>query len=397
MDSAGRNSTRHTTAARLSAILGVTALLAGCATQPAGEPAPVPTGTGTPTATAEPLALPSGDPVVIATGLTSPWSIARLASGSTLVSERDTALVKEITADGSVRVVGEVAGVVPGGEGGLLGLAVLGAESAGDGTSPSTRSGAGLWLYAYFTGADDNRIVRMPLGGEPGAYAIGAAEPILTGITKAGNHNGGRIAFGPDGMLYATTGDASVRDAAQDPDSLNGKVLRMTPAGAAPDDNPFTGTLVYSLGHRNPQGIAWDDSGQLWAAEFGQDTWDELNAIEAEANYGWPVVEGVASDPAFTNPVAQWGTDDASPSGLAFTRGAFYLAALKGQRLWSVTTADGVATQPWFEGVYGRIRDVTPGPDGTLWMLTSNTDGRGSVQEGDDKLIEVPLGTVAPG
>jgi glucose/arabinose dehydrogenase len=308
------------------------------------------------------------------------------------VSERDTALVKEITADGTVRVVGEIPGVVPGGEGGLLGLAVLGAAAG-----PSTGSGTD-WLYAYFTGADDNRIVRMPLTGEPGAYAIGAAEPILTGITKAGNHNGGRIAFGPDGMLYATTGDASVRDAAQDPNSLNGKVLRMTPAGAAPDDNPFAGTLVYSLGHRNPQGIAWDDSGQLWAAEFGQDTWDELNAIEAGANYGWPVVEGVASDPAFTNPVAQWGTDDASPSGLAFTRGAFYLAALKGQRLWSVTTTtDGVETLPWFEGEYGRIRDVTAGPDGTLWMLTSNTDGRGSVREGDDKLIEVPLGTVAPG
>jgi glucose/arabinose dehydrogenase len=377
----------------VAAVIGVTALLAGCAAAPAGVPAPVPTSTAAPSSTPEPPALPTGEPVVIATGLESPWSIVRLASGSTLISERDTALIKAIGADGSVRVVGEIAGVVPGGEGGLLGLAVLG-ELA---TSPSTSSGTDTWIYAYFTSAADNRIVRMPLTGAPGSYAIGAPEDVLTGIAKASNHNGGRIAFGPDGMLYATTGDAGLRDAAQDAASLNGKILRMSPAGTAPDDNPFPGSLVYSLGHRNPQGIAWDDAGRLWAAEFGQDTWDELNAIEAGANYGWPVVEGVASDPAFVNPVAQWGTDDASPSGLAYTRGAFYLAALKGQRLWSVTTTEGVESQPWFAGVYGRIRDVTPGPDGSLWMITSNTDGRGSVRDGDDKLIEVPLGSTSAG
>jgi glucose/arabinose dehydrogenase len=236
------------------------------------------------------------------------------------------------------------------------------------------------------------------LEGEPGAYRLGAQEEVLTGIHKAGNHNGGRIAFGPDGMLYATAGDAGQRDAAQDGSSLNGKILRMTPTGAVPGDNPFPGSLVYSLGHRNPQGIAWDASGQLWAAEFGQDTWDELNAIEPGSNYGWPVVEGAASDPLYTNPVAQWGTDEASPSGLAFTRGTLFLAALKGERLWSVTTTGGGAESlPWFVGTYGRIRDVIAGPDGTLWMLTSNTDGRGQVRRGDDRLLQVQLTPGSPG
>ena len=362
---------------RAAAVAAAVALLAGCAATDGGEPAPVPSPTASPAAPPEPAALPVGTPTVVAQGLTSPWSVVRLESGSSLVSERDTATVKELTADGALRVVGEIPGVVPAGEGGLLGLAVPAGDAA--------------WLYAYFTAASDNRIVRFPLEGAPGSYSLGPGDEILTGIAKAGNHNGGRIAFGPDGALYATVGDANQRPAAQDPASLNGKILRMSPTGAAPDDNPFDGSLVYSLGHRNPQGLAWDAAGQLWASEFGQDTWDELNAITPGANYGWPEVEGVGSDAAFVNPVAQWATDDASPSGLAYTRGTLYLAALKGERLWSVTTADGVDARAWYTGEFGRIRDVVSGPDGTLWMLTGNTDGRGRVRDGDDKLLQVTL------
>ena len=171
----------------------------------------------------------------------------------------------------------------------------------------------------------------------------------------------------------------------------------MSPTGDVPPDNPTAGSLVYSLGHRNPQGIAWDASGQLWAAEFGQDTWDELNVISPGGNYGWPTVEGAASDPAFVNPVYQWATDDASPSGLAITRGALYLAALKGERLWSVTTTAGAVATPYFEGEFGRIRDVVPGPDGSLWMLPGNTDGRGDPRAGDDKLLQVALETADAG
>jgi glucose/arabinose dehydrogenase len=364
-----------------------TLLIAGCAGETEGSPAPLPTGTSTatPSATPEPPALPTGESSVVAQDLDAPWSMVRLASGSTLISERDTGTVKELTDAGAVRVVGRIPGVAPGGEGGLLGLAVLDDEQ-------------GAYLYAYFTAAGDNRILRFPLDGEAGGYSLGAGEEVLTGIAKASNHNGGRIAFGPDGMLYATTGDAGNRNAAQDPSSVNGKILRMSATGEVPADNPTPGSRVYSLGHRNPQGIAWDASGNLWAAEFGQDTWDELNAITAGANYGWPLVEGIGSDPRFTNPVAQWRTDDASPSGLAFVRGTFYMAGLGGERLWSIgTTTDPVATAAWFVGEYGRIRDVTAGPDGSLWMLSSNTDGRGDLRSGDDKLIQVSLSTAPSG
>jgi glucose/arabinose dehydrogenase len=369
-------------------VLAVAGLLAGCAPEPVqqGTPAPVPssTSTSTPgsTAVAEGPVQPVGEPTVVAEGLSAPWSVVRLDSGSSLISERDTGRVLELTDSGEVREVGIVPGVVAAGEGGLLGLAVP------DG---------GALLYAYLTAASDNRIIRMPLGGDAGQLTLGAPEEVLTGIAKAGNHNGGRIAFGPDGMLYATTGDAGDRDAAQDPGSLNGKILRMTPDGVAPADNPDPATLVYSLGHRNPQGLAWDVDGRLWAAEFGQDTWDEFNAIEPGANYGWPIVEGVASDTRFVNPVYQWATDDASPSGLAYVRGTFFLAALKGETVWSIDAGDGVTVAPWFTGRYGRIRDAVPGPDGSLWMLTSNTDGRGSPQPGDDKLLQIQLETASPG
>lgn len=362
----------------LGALVTLALLLAGCTTVPG---APVPTSTATPSAGPRSLGpvQPAGEPTVIATGLASPWSMVRLAGGSVLISERSTALVKELTADGALRVVGAVPGVVPEGEGGLLGLAVADDD-----------------LYAYFTSATDNRIVRFALEGAPGAYALGAGEEILTGIAKAGNHDGGRIAFGPDGMLFATVGDAADPARSQDPGSLNGKILRMQPDGAVPDDNPFPGSLVYSLGHRNPQGIAWDRDGRLWAAEFGQNTWDEFNLIEPGANYGWPVVEGASPDPAFVNPVYQWPTSEASPSGLAYTRDTFFLAALRGERLWAIyPEPSGTQAVGWFAGENGRIRDVIPGPDGSVWMLTNNTDGRGEPREGDDRILQVELAPLA--
>lgn len=319
---------------------------------------------------------------MLATGLDAPWSIVRLGtSDSALISERDSGTVVERLPSGRLRDVGVVPGVVPAGEGGLLGMAVH------EGSPTSDR-----WLYAYLTTATDNRIVRMPLTGASGSYSLGAASPILTGLANARNHDGGRIAFGPDGMLYATVGDAGRPDRAQDPSSLNGKILRMTPTGAVPRDNPDTGSLVYSLGHRNPQGIAWDADGQLWAAEFGQNTWDEFNRIEPGGNYGWPVVEGIGSKNGFIDPVYQWSTSDASPSGLAFVGGTFFLAALRGERLWAISPGSSSTTAlPFLTGSLGRLRDAVPGPYGTLWLLTNNTDGRGSPGDGDDKLVEVRL------
>ena len=330
---------------------------------------------------------PVGEPRVLARGLQAPWSIVRLgATDSTLISQRDSGTVVERLPSGRLRDVGVVPAVVHAGEGGLLGLAVL----------PEDSAGSGRWLYAYLTTATDNRIVRMPLAGASGSYRLGAAAPILTGLAKAGNHDGGRIAFGPDGMLYATVGDAGQPSRAQDPRSLGGKILRMMATGAVPRDNPIAESLVYSLGHRNPQGIAWDANGQLWAAEFGQNTWDEFNRIEPGGNYGWPIVEGIGRKDGLIDPVYQWPTSDASPSGLAFVGGTFFLAALRGERLWAISpgsasTKTATTVHPYLVGTLGRLRDVVPGPDGSLWLVTNNTDGRGSPTPGDDKLIEVRL------
>ncbi|GAA3895562.1 hypothetical protein GCM10022381_41380 [Leifsonia kafniensis] len=367
---------------------------------------------------------PVGDPVAIASHLDAPWSILRLPmpGGGTLISERDTATIRELLPDGSLRAAGTVAESHAGGEGGLLGLAFLAASAApiasatpsvspgasaaptvspGASAAPSVSPGfsAGLapsdsgWVYAYVTAADDNRIVRMPLTGSAGGYGLGASELVLAGIPKAANHDGGRIAFGPDGLLYATAGDAGNTANAQDLGSLGGKILRMTATGEVPAGNPF-GTLVYSWGHRNPQGIAWDVQGQLWASEFGQNTWDELNRIVAGGNYGWPIVEGIApagaADPALIDPVHEWPTDEASPSGIAIVGDSLFMASLRGERLWRIQLSTG-EVDDWFVHDFGRLRDVVSGPDGTLWFMSNNTDGRGDPAAGDDRLYQVQV------
>lgn len=315
--------------------------------------------------------------VTLATGLQAPWSVVRLDDGSAVISQRDDAKVLERTASGDLREAGTVPGVVSGGEAGLNGLAVREIDGI-------------RWLYAYHATGDDNRVVRMPLTGDPGALHLDTAriETVIDGIPHASTHNGGRIAFGPDGMLYIGTGDAGQRERARDPEYLGGKILRVTPTGDPAPGNPF-GTAVYSLGHRNVQGLAWDSSGTMWASEFGQDTWDELNRIEAGGDYGWPDYEGKAGATDAIDPVAVWDPSDASPSGIAVIDDLVYIASLRGQRLWlfDPTRPD---EDPWafFSEKFGRLRDVIPGPDGTFWVLTNNTDGRGQPGEGDDKLIQ---------
>jgi len=327
--------------------------------------------------TAEPSApqVRSTDIVVddVVGDLAAPWSVVFLSDGTPLVSERDTARILELASDGSAREVGVVAGVQHGGEAGLLGLAVDGADR----------------LYAYSTGADGNRIQRFVLSGTPGSLRLGAPETIIEGMPAARNHDGGRIAFGPDGMLYATVGDAGDRESAQDLDVLAGKILRMTPDGDVPSGNPFPGSLVYTYGHRNPQGLAWAEDGTLFAAEFGQDTWDELNIIEPGANYGWPVVEGAAGRDEFVDPVQQWNPDQASPSGMARLGDTLFIANLRGRVLRAVPIADPSTHTDYLSGEYGRLRAAEVAPDGSLWVLTNNTDGRGSPRPGDDRILRI--------
>ncbi|MCI9888782.1 PQQ-dependent sugar dehydrogenase [Micrococcales bacterium 31B] len=319
----------------------------------------------------EVTATPLGEVEVMATGLDAPWSVAFVGDGI-VVSERDTARIVEVNRSGEVREVGVIAGVKAFGEAGLLGIAAR-----------------GRFLYVYSTGADSNRIERYELTGEPGALQLGAGRTLLDGIPKAGFHDGGRLAFGPDGMLYATTGDAGRRPEAQSLTSFAGKILRMTPDGEVPADNPFEGSYVYSYGHRNSQGIAWGADGTMYAAEFGQNTWDELNVIEAGGNYGWPEVEGIAHAADFIDPVQQWRPADASPSGLAVTDDSIWIANLRGQRLREIPVNELNAFSEHYVREYGRLRDVTVGPDGALWVLTNNTDGRGGAGPDDDRLLRI--------
>ncbi|UWX98223.1 PQQ-dependent sugar dehydrogenase [Arthrobacter zhaoxinii] len=326
---------------------------------------------GPPAATDIPGDAASNAPEVLVTGLDAPWSIA-FHEGTPLVTERDSARVLELDADGNVREAGTIEDAGGRGEGGLLGIAV--------------QSG---YLYTYFTADGGNRIERRRITGAPGSLALEDPETILDGIPAGPVHNGGRIAFGPDGLLYATAGDAGSRDSAQDRDSLSGKILRMNPDGGVPEDNPFPGTLVYSYGHRNPQGIAWDSDGVLYASEFGQNTWDELNVIEAGGNYGWPEVEGIAGDNGFIDPVQQWTPGEASPSGIAVAGTSLYIANLRGERLREVPLDNPGTSTEQLAGAYGRLRDVVNAPDGSVWILTNNTDGRGRPGQDDDRILRL--------
>lgn len=319
-----------------------------------------------------------GTAQVIASNLQVPWGVVFLPGGDAVVSERTTGKLVRIGSDGATTTIGTVPGAIDQGEGGLLGLAL----------SPSYRSDH--MLYAYLTTEQDNRVVRFTL--ENGG--IGPAHPILTGLVAAPIHDGGRITFGPDGMLYVTVGDASLGDVAQDPDARNGKILRLTPDGDPAPGNPTPGSPVYTLGHRNPQGLAWGPKNRLYQVEFGQDRFDEINLLHPGDNYGWPIVEGDADDDRFVRPLVTWPTSEASPSGVAYAAGALWVGALRGERLYRVPVHDdGTLGTPesLLQGQFGRIRTVVVAPDHSLWLTTSNQDGRGSPADSDDRIIRLPI------
>lgn len=380
----GRRRARPSRATAPAGLVAVALLLAGCTgTSNSGETGSTRSATAGPTAAGEasgpgaPGSLAAPTTREVATDLDVPWGLAFLPDGGALVSERDTGRILRLHGTDPPRELTRLADVAARGEGGLLGIAVA-----------PTYPQDGL-VYAYYTTGRDNRIVRFRAGqlGE-------LPQPIVTGIPAGSIHNGGRIAFGPDGLLYAGTGESGNRSLAQNLSSLGGKILRVRPDGSVPDGNPFPGSPVYSLGHRNVQGLAWDGQGRLYATEFGQNRFDEINRIEPGRNYGWPAVEGRAAepDPRFTEPLLTWPTDVASPSGAAIVGGTLYVAALRGERLWRVPlTGDGGVgdPRPLLVGGYGRLRTVAAAADGALWLTTSNRDRRGDPRPGDDRIIAI--------
>jgi len=357
--------------AALLAALSAAGLAACSSDQSADQPA---TSAGNrPTSAASPSGTAAGQVTVLASGLEIPWGIAFLPDGDALVTERNSARILRVPAGGGTPTeVQQLSEVDGDGEGGLLGIAV-----------PPTYARDQL-VYVYYSTADDNRIARMRLGQPP--------RPIVTGIPRSGIHNGGRLVFGPDGYLYAGTGDASARGNSQDRNSLGGKILRMTPDGQPAPGNPF-GTLVWSYGHRNVQGLVFDRAGRLWASEFGQNRFDEINLIQPGRDYGWPVVEGASDDPRFAAPLVTWPTSDASPSGVTIAGSTLYVAALRGERLWEVPLDGDRTGTPHAElqGRYGRLRAVQLAPDGSLWILTSNRDGRGDPVGEDDRILRLTV------
>jgi glucose/arabinose dehydrogenase len=361
-------------------VVAVLAVVATACTGPVARPSAAPSGTSTVPASAtgsgSPSASGSRSPGqrTLASGLDVPWDLAVLPDGTALVTLRDAAQVVRVVPGAAPQVVARIDDVRAEGEGGLLGIAL----------SPQFRSDH--LVYLYLTAAQDNRVLRY-------RYVDGSLRDpalVFSGIPKASNHNGGRLRFGPDGLLYLGTGDAGSGEASQDRDSLAGKILRIAPDGSVPPGNPF-GSAVYSLGHRNVQGLGWDARGRLFASEFGQNTLDELNRIEPGGNYGWPGSEGPDDDSGTVDPLLTWATSEASPSGIAVEPdGTVFLAALRGERLWRAEPAgDGMAEPAVALSGFGRLRAVEIVGD-EAWILTNNT-ARGTPRPGDDRLVAVPL------
>lgn len=364
--------------APMTLLAGLVVVTACAPTEESRRPSDQPSGSG------------SGDgPRVVGTiaeGLDTPWGLAFLPDGTAIVTERDTGRVLSISGDtsglGTAEVTAEITEIgqihqvsEPSDEAGLLGVAV----------SPDFARDRRLWFYV--TTASDNRVVTTTYD----EGRIGAVTPVLTGIPTGWIHDGGRLEFGPDGYLYISTGETGNGALAADRSSLAGKILRITRDGGPAPGNPDPDSPVWTWGHRNVQGLAFDDSGALWASEFGADAYDELNLISAGQDYGWPSVEGKGGEGRMVDPHQVWSTDEASPSGLAFADGHLWMAALRGERLWRVRVVDGRAnrSESFFIGDHGRMRTVVTSPSGDLWVTTSNRDGRGDPSEGDDRILVV--------
>jgi glucose/arabinose dehydrogenase len=316
---------------------------------------------------------------VLAKGLAVPSGIAFLPDGTALVTERDTARILQVgpqTDKDTLKVTPatQVAEVEASGDGGLMGIAV----------SPKYQTDK--TVYVYYSTAKDNRVAKMQLGGK--------VTPILTGIPKSAKDNGGALAFGPDGDLYVGTGDGTPTGTqAPDQKSLGGKILRMTPDGKPAAGNPVKTSLIWSSGHRNVQGIAWDSSKRMYASDSDQKVSGELNLIEKGRNYGWPAADGPGSDPRLTDPLASWPIADSSCAGVAVLERMVATACLLGKRIWLLTTTGNGTPlgqpQPAVVGEYGRLRALVTAPDGSLWVSTSTQEPGGDPGPDDDRLIRL--------
>jgi len=365
------------------AAIAISLLLAGCGGSPAA--------TSTTTSGVSPTITLS----TIATGLNVPWEIRFLPDGTMLVTERPGRLVRVDPAMGSVKEVGSIP-VNAVGEGGLMGLAI-------DPEFPDEP-----FVYVSYTVADAgrpfNRVSRFEIdGAATTTMTLGVERVLLDGIPGGSIHNGSRVAFGPDGYLWVTTGDAGRPELAQDLASPAGKVLRMTRDGAPAPGNPFPASLVYTYGHRNPQGLAFHPvSGEGYVTEHGPATDDEVNRLVAGMNYGWPEVGGAPGDPRYQDAVIAW-TPTIAPAGAVFYQadllprfaGAFLFVTLKGSDLRVLTPQDpssllAVAGEDvLLDEELGRMRAIAVGPDGALYLATSNRDGRGSPRADDDRIVRL--------
>lgn len=318
---------------------------------------------------------------VIAENLKIPWDIVFLPGGDILVPERP-GNIKRLEIGGKVFPV-EGLDVSHVGEGGLLGMVL------------HPRFSENGWLYLYLTTGTENTLSNRVLRYQYSDDRLFDKKIIVQDIPGAPYHDGGRLAFGPDGYLYITTGDAGDPNLAENKSSLAGKILRLGDDGSIPPDNPF-GTAIYSYGHRNSQGLAWDSEGRLWATEHGRSGvksgMDELNVIEKGKNYGWPIIEGDATRADMVTPVVNSGPNETwAPAGMAFWDNSFFFGGLRGESLYEAKRIGptSVSLIAHFRQEFGRIRAVVLGPDGYLYITTSNTDGRGSVRSGDDKIIKI--------
>ncbi|MEK7558710.1 MAG: PQQ-dependent sugar dehydrogenase [Patescibacteria group bacterium] len=321
---------------------------------------------------------------VIAQNLDTPWAIAFLPDGSLLVTER-AGRIHLLNKNGEVRSIefSTAQSVKEIGEGGLLGIVL----------HPDFSSNHYVYIYYTYSGENNNtlnRVSRFTLNDTK----MTDEKIIVDRIPGASNHNGGRIKFGPDKLLYITTGDSQDPSLAQDRNSLAGKILRTTDEGKPASGNPF-GNLTYSYGHRNPQGIAWDKNGNLWQTEHGRSAptgLDEINLIEYGKNYGWDIIQGNETRSGMITPVRNSGPNTTwAPAGAAFVGGSLFFAGLRGQSLYEAVIENNQVRElkEHFVGQYGRLREVILGHDGVLYITTSNRDGRGIPKSEDDRIIRV--------